>query len=144
MNRLLDEIGSLQSRLVAGVRRQGKSLEQVKMLERQINTRKDRVEVLKREYLATLRRKQQIEGAVAPGESPMTIEETRLVAATLKTQRPLIYSTEEWAAFRRICASLAELFAARFAGATDGFDTERFLIDCGLSTEDARRLSPEP
>jgi hypothetical protein len=144
INRLLDEVGVLQRRIVDGVRRDGKSIEQVRTLERQVATRKAQIRVLKDEYLAELAAKPQIEGTIAPGETPMTVEEAMIVAATLKTQRPRIYSTEEWPAFRRVCVSLSELFAARLAGASTPFGREQFLIACGLPFDDASRLASAP
>jgi len=144
INRLLDQIGTLQTRIVDGVRRKGKSIEQIKLLERQIATRKARVEVLKREYLAGFLTRSRNEGATAPGEAPMTVDEAMMVAATLRMQRPMIYNTEEWPAFRRVCAALAELFEARLAGAAKPFAPEQFLLACGLSSDDARRLSSPP
>lgn len=143
ITRLLDEIGTLQRKIVDGVRRTGASLGDVKLMERQIATRRTRIEVLKREYLSGLIRRPEIEGSVQPGESPMTVDEAMLIAETLRAQRPMIYRSEEWPAFRRVCASLAEFFSVRLAGAAVPFDAERFLIACGLTSEDSRRLSAD-
>lgn len=84
-----------------------------------------------------------ITGETLSGEQELTVHDTRLIANALYTQRPLIYASEEWPAYRRICASLVRLFAHELQESGE-FDQVEFLTHCGLSLNDAEEISRRP
>ena len=76
-------------------------------------------------------------------EDALNVHDTRLVANALFTQRPLIFESDEWPAYRRVCASLVRLFAYELAEGGE-FESVEFLRHCGLSLKDAEEIARRP
>jgi hypothetical protein len=85
-----------------------------------------------------------MQGAIAggPAQEPMDVRDTWVIANALHASRPPVYEREQWVLFRRICASLMNLFVRELSGGgEDAFDPLEFLSHCGLPFKEAELLA---
>ena len=146
IRRVMSEISSLNSRILTHVYRKAWDRDLLHEMQTQLEGKKRELEQLRTVTPRTRAAASLSAGpptaTEADGEETVTVHETRLIANALYTQRPLIYESGEWLAYRRVCAALVRLFAHEV---DDGsFDSTEFLTHCGLSFKDAEEISRRP
>lgn len=139
----MSEISHLNSSILEHVYRRAWDRELLRSMQEELERKKRELAAIRAE--ATRRRSAApaITGETLSGEQTVNVHDTRLIANALYTQRPLIYASEEWPAYRRICASLVRLFAHELEESGE-FDQVEFLTHCGLSLSDAEEISRRP
>jgi uncharacterized protein YjiS (DUF1127 family) len=139
--RVMSEIASLNARILDHVYRKAWDRNLLSRLREEVDAKKAELEQLR----ASLPRRpdRAPSASHAAGEDALDTHDTRLIANALYTQRPLVYESDEWPAYRRVCASLVRLFAHELHESGD-FDSVEFLTHCGLSREDAEEISRRP
>lgn len=141
--RLLSEISSLNSRILENVYHRAWDRDLLRGLQGELEEKKARLERIRSNPNVGPPRTPRLTGHVAGEGEPLKVHDTRLVANALYTQRPLIYASDEWQAYRRVCASLVRLFAHELES-TGEFDKVEFLTHCGLSLADAEEIARRP
>ncbi len=144
IRRVMSEISSLNSRILTHVYRRAWDRDLLREMQTQLEGKKRELERLR-----TVAPRTQTAGSLSAGpltaddgEDTVTVHDTRLIANALFTQRPLIYESDEWLSYRRVCAALVRLFAHEIDDET--FDSTEFLRHCGLSLKDAEEISRRP
>lgn len=140
IRRVMSEISSLNSRILNHVYRKAWDRDLLREMQTQLEGKKRELERLR-----TVTPRTRTAGslpAAGEGKETVTVHDTRLIANALYTQRPLIYQSDEWLAYRRVCAALVRLFAYEVEG--EAFDSTEFLTHCGLSLKDAEEISRRP
>lgn len=143
IRRLMSEIAALNSRILEHVYRKAWDRELLSDLRSQVDRKQRELDELRTVYAGTRYPAPELTANEDARGIPLTVHDTRLIANALYTQRPLIYQSEEWLAFRRVCAALVRLFAFELQAGGE-FDSVEFLKHCGLSMKDAEEISRRP
>ena len=143
ISKLMSEISSLNSRILEHVYHRAWDRDVLRSMQEQLAAKKQELAAMRAAAARRSSSRPAIAGATLSGDQELTVHDTRLIANALYTQRPLIYATEEWPAYRRICASLVRLFAHELQEGGE-FDEVEFLTHCGLSFTDAEEISRHP
>ncbi|MFW5686380.1 MAG: hypothetical protein ACOC0O_07000 [Spirochaetota bacterium] len=141
ITRLMNEISSLNSRIMEHVYRRAWDRDLLRAMQQELQEKRRQLSEAR-----TLRRSDRPPGLIGDDrphqERDLDVHDTRLIANALFTQRPLLYQTDEWPAYRRVCASLVRLFAHELADSD--FDSVEFLTHCGIALKDAEQMSRRP
>lgn len=143
ISKLMSEISHLNSRILEHVYHRAWDRDVLRSMRRQLDAKKRELAALRASAARRQSARPAITGDTLPGDEELTVHDTRLIANALYTQRPLIYASEEWPAYRRVCASLVRLFAYELDESGE-FDQVEFLTHCGLSYSDAEEISRRP
>lgn len=139
----MSEISHLNSRILEHVYHRAWDRDVLRSLQEQLDAKKRELAAMRAGGARRRPTMPAITGETLSGDQQLTVHDTRLIANALYTQRPLIYASEEWPAYRRICASLVRLFAHEMQESGD-FDQVEFLTHCGLSLTEAEEISRRP
>jgi hypothetical protein len=139
----MSEIASLNSRILRNVYHRAWDRDLLRSMQEELEEKKRQLDAMRRARPSERSETPQITGTVHAGDQRLTVHDTRLIANALYTQRPLIYASEEWSVYRRVCASLVRLFAHELEE-TGEFDQVEFLTHCGLSHAEAQEMSRRP
>lgn len=143
IRRLMSEISSLNSRILEHVYRKAWDRDVLSDLQTQVEQKQRELDEMRTVYADTERTVSQLTANEDARGIPLTVHDTRLIANALYTQRPLIYQSEEWLTYRRVCTALVRLFAFELQAGGE-FDSVEFLKHCGLSLKDAEDISRRP
>ena len=156
ISRLMSEISTTSARIREAVYRKAWNRGEIEALERELVGRRRELDELRAEYARRHHEAAAADSAAgggatdgttdgATGGPTVTVQDARLLANALYTQRPLPDQSDEWPVFRRVCASLVRLLAREVA-ATGGeeFDPLEFLTHCGLEYGEAEQIAARP
>lgn len=143
IRRLMSEISALNSRILEHVYRKAWDRDVLSELHTQVEQKQRELDEMRTVYAETRRPVPELTTNEDARGIPLTVHDTRLIANALYTQRPLIYQSEEWLSYRRVCAALVRLFAFELQAGGE-FDSVEFLKHCGLSMKDAEDMSRRP
>lgn len=139
----MSEISHLNSRILEHVYHRAWDRDVLRSMQDQLAAKKRELAAMRAAAARRQAERPAIAGTTGSGDQDLTVHDTRLIANALYTQRPLIYASDEWPAYRRVCASLVRLFAHELQDGGD-FDEVEFLTHCGLSYSDAQEISRHP
>lgn len=143
IKRLMTEISSLNARILRNVYHSAWDPDLLRRLQHDLERKKRELRELRTLRAGEHRPARRIEDAYEPEEDAVNIDDTRSIANALYTQRPLIYQSDEWLAYRRVCVALGRLFSFELER-RGGFDLVEFLRHCGLSLSEAEEIARHP
>ncbi len=143
IRRLMSEVSSLNSRILEHVYRKAWDRDVLSDLQTQVEQKQRELDEMRTVYAETERPVPELTANEDARGIPLTVHDTRLIANALYTQRPLIYQSEEWLTYRRVCSALVRLFSFELQAGGE-FDSIEFLKHCGLSLKDAEEISRRP
>jgi len=143
IRRLMSDIAGLNSRILEHVYRKAWDRDLLSRLQAQVEEKQHELDELRTLVAGGESRPVELGANEEAQGTPLNVHDTRIIANALFTQRPLIYESDEWAGYRRVCAALVRLFAFELQAGGE-FDPIEFLTHCGLSLKDAEEISRRP
>ena len=143
ITRLMNEISRLNAQILEHVYRKAWDRDRLSALHDEVEARKRRLAELRARVAQTAEARPKQISQADDGDDALNLQDSRLIANALYTQRPLIYQSDEWPAFRRVCAALVRLFAYELQGQGE-FDSIEFLTHCGISLKEAEQIAGSP
>lgn len=143
ITRLMNEISRLNAQILEHVYRKAWDRDRLQALHDEVEERKGRLAGLRARAAESVASRRQQITKPDDGDAALNLKDTRLIANALYTQRPLIYQSEEWPAYRRVCAALVRVFAYELQDRGE-FDSIEFLTHCGLSLKEAEAIARSP
>ena len=143
ITRLMSDISALNARILRQVYRKAWDREVLADLDAQVERKRRELDRLRTVRYGSDRAPAELMANENARGTPLTAHDTRLIANALFTQRPLIYKSDEWLAYRRVCAALVRLFAFELQAGGE-FDPLEFLKHCGLSLKDSEEIAGHP
>ena len=142
IRRVMSEISSLNGRILEHVYRKAWDRDLLREMQAELEEKKRELERLRTLTPREGGPARRLAAGETAAEETVTVHDTRLIANALYTQRPLIYQSDEWLVYRRVCAALVRLFAHELQD--ESFAPVEFLTHCGLSLKDAEEISRRP